>query len=181
MTQWIIQRLADEALGILPPIFAHAFGEAIELPVLRWKYATGYGESWLAQTPTGLPVVHCGLLFRDVQFAGQRARIAQLVDLAAATGKQGLARRNGAFSCLMHPARFTLAPCRTSSLTIATCPRKQAIAIGSPGWPWLPSISTENVGIQQGAHIIQLAAANILDQIIRRTHKISSKKYHLGG
>ena len=39
-------------------------------------------------------------------------------------------------------ARFTLAPYRTSSLTIATCPRKQAIAIGSPGWPWLPSIST---------------------------------------
>ena len=102
MTQWIIQRLADDALDILPPIFAHAFGAAIELSVLRWKYATGYGESWLAQTPAGTPVVHCGLLFRDVQFAGQRARIAQLVDLAAATGKQGLARRNGAFSCLMH-------------------------------------------------------------------------------
>ncbi len=102
MTEWAIYRLADDALGVLPPVFAHAFGQAIELPVLRWKYATGRGESWLASTPEGAPAMHCGLLFRDVSFAGRHARAAQLVDLAAATDKQGLARRNGVFSHLMH-------------------------------------------------------------------------------
>lgn len=97
-----IRRLAEEELSLLPPVFAHAFGQPIGLDVLRWKYATGLGESWLAQSADGRPLMHCGLLFRDVRFAGQRARMAQLVDLAAGADKTGLARRNGPFSRLMH-------------------------------------------------------------------------------
>lgn len=97
-----IRRLAEEELSLLPPVFAHAFGQPIGLDVLRWKYATGLGESWLAQAADGRPLMHCGLLFRDVRFAGQRARMAQLVDLAAGVNKTGLARRNGPFSRLMH-------------------------------------------------------------------------------
>lgn len=97
-----MRRLADEELGLLPPVFAHAFGHPIGLDVLRWKYATGQGESWLAQAADGRPLMHCGLLFRDVRFAGQGARVAQLVDLAAGADKTGLARRNGPFSRLMH-------------------------------------------------------------------------------
>ncbi|MDO4795071.1 MAG: hypothetical protein Q4A28_03910 [Brachymonas sp.] len=97
-----MRRLAGDELGLLPPVFAHAFGQPIGLDVLRWKYATGLGESWLAQAADGRPLMHCGLLFRDVRFAGQGARMAQLVDLAAGSDKTGLARRNGSFSQLMH-------------------------------------------------------------------------------
>lgn len=97
-----IRCLADEELSLLPPVFAHAFGQSIGLDVLRWKYATGMGESWLAQAADGRPLMHCGLLFRDVHFAGQSVRMAQLVDLAAGVDKTGLARRNGPFSRLMH-------------------------------------------------------------------------------
>ena len=96
-----IRRLADEELNLLPPVFAHAFGQPIGLDVLRWKYATGLGESWLAQAVDGRPLMHCGLLFRDVRFAGHSARLAQLVDLAAGADKTGLVRRNGPFSRLM--------------------------------------------------------------------------------
>ena len=101
MVSPIIRRLADEELGLLLPVFTHAFGHPIGLDVLRWKYTTGWGESWLAEMPNGASTLHCGLIFRDVLFDQKRVRMAQFVDLAAGAGKTGLVRSSGSFNCLM--------------------------------------------------------------------------------
>lgn len=130
MNAWKIRRLSDDELGILPPVFLHAFGHTIDLPVLHWKYTLGRGQAWLAETAEGAPAMHCGLLFRDVLFAGQRARVAQLVDLAAAANKKGLARRNGAFSHLMRHILDEL-PCAENPHGIAVgFPSGRAMRLG---------------------------------------------------
>lgn len=113
----VIRRLADEELSLLTPVFTHAFGYPIGLEVLRWKYTTGWGESWLAEMADGTPALHCGLIFRDVLFAKQRVRMAQFVDFAG-IGQRGLVRRSGVSSRLIRHLLDSL-PCVNNPLGLA--------------------------------------------------------------
>ena len=97
----MIRRVPDDQLAVLQPLFEQVFKHPISLDLLRWKYAEGRGESWLADGPDGSASLHCGLLFRDVLFEGQTLRAAQLVDLMAPPKATGLSRGGSPFAVLM--------------------------------------------------------------------------------
>jgi hypothetical protein len=100
-TKRVIRQLPDEALAELQPLFEQVFKHPVSLELLRWKYADGRGESWLADDTQGSPAIHCGLFFRDVLHHGERFRAAQLVDLMAPPKPRGLRRSDSPFALLM--------------------------------------------------------------------------------
>lgn len=97
-----LRRLEEARLHHLPPMFEQVFGHPVSLELLRWKYADGRGESWVAEMAGDTqPLLHCGLAFRDVLVAGECCRAAQLVDLMAGPKRFGLTRGASPFTLLM--------------------------------------------------------------------------------
>lgn len=97
----MIRRLTNDELALLQPLFEAVFKHPVSLALLHWKYGDHRGESWLAESVDGQPVMHCGLYFRDVMLDGGMLRVAQLVDLMAPPKSQGLSRRDSPFAVLM--------------------------------------------------------------------------------
>lgn len=96
------RRLSPDELHCLQPLFERVFHHTVSLDLLRWKYASGHGESWTAgQANVERPLLHCGLLFRDILFHGEARRAAQLVDLMAEPKQSGLTRGQSIFTVLM--------------------------------------------------------------------------------
>lgn len=95
-----IQRIPDEGLDVVRPLFKQVFGTPLSTALLRWKYASGRGESW-GYREDGALLMHCGLWFRNVLWQGEMLRAAQLIDLMAAPKAGGLSRRNSPFTLLM--------------------------------------------------------------------------------
>lgn len=86
---------------LLQPMFEAVFKHPVSLELLHWKYGDQRGESWLAESCDGQPLVHCGLHFRDVLLNGDLLRAAQLVDLMAPPTSKGLSRKTSPFAVLM--------------------------------------------------------------------------------
>jgi len=97
----VIQRLDDDELGLIRPLFETVFGSPISHELLHWKYGEGRGQSWVVLDEQRKPLLHCGLCYRHILHGGSRVRAAQLVDLMAAPKMSGLARRNSPFNKLM--------------------------------------------------------------------------------
>ena len=96
----LIRRLPNEELALLQPLFEVVFKHPVSLELLHWKYGDQRGESWLAESADGQPVMHCGLYFRDVMLDGGMLRVAQLVDLMAPPKSKGLSRKDSPFTVL---------------------------------------------------------------------------------
>lgn len=95
-------RLSDGQLTDIRTLFSQVFRHEIAPELLAWKYAEGRGQSWIARLgPSGEPLVHCGVFFRDILFHGRPVRAAQLVDLMAAPKYAGLSRKNSPFAQLL--------------------------------------------------------------------------------
>lgn len=82
-------------------MFEAVFKHPVSLELLHWKYGDQRGESWLAESGDGQPIMHCGLYFRDVMLNGNILRAAQLVDLMAPPTSKGLSRKTSPFAVLM--------------------------------------------------------------------------------
>ena len=97
----LIRRLQNDELALLQPLFEAVFKHPVSLELLNWKYGDQRGESWLAESVNGQPMMHCGLYFRDVMLGGDLLRAAQLVDLMAPATSRGLSRKTSPFAVLM--------------------------------------------------------------------------------
>jgi hypothetical protein len=100
--QFVLECLPESGLQSIQPLFACVFGHEISTDLLDWKYADGRGQSWVARLEGELaPLVHCGVCFRDLTFAGRVVRAGQLVDLMAAPKGFGLSRGSSPFALLL--------------------------------------------------------------------------------
>lgn len=126
----VIRRLGGDEFGIIRPLFESVFGQPISQDLLDWKYAGGRGESWAALSGDRVPILHCGVWFRNVLDAGEPVRAAQLVDLMAAPKLSGLTRTTSPFTQLMRSILATL-PCEENQDGIAFgFPSDRAMRLG---------------------------------------------------
>lgn len=118
-----ISRLEPAHFDAIQPLFRQVFGHDISRDLLDWKYGADHGEAWGYWSEDGALMLHCGLFYRNIRFAGQQYRIGQLADLMAAPKHAGLTRRDAPFTQLM----------REILAHLAGPANPHALAVGFPG------------------------------------------------
>lgn len=125
------RRLGEDELPWLQPLFDSVFNHPVSLDLLRWKYASGHGESWAAGLANvERPLLHCGLLFRDILFHGEARQAAQLVDLMAEPKQTGLSRAQSPFTLLMRHLLAQLPGPRNPEALAFGFPSERAMRLG---------------------------------------------------